>query len=103
MFDDPLFIRERHGLRPTPRALGLRGELAELLSRLEHLSAPPTFTPATSRRRFQLAILESAWATVGGRRRRVYELTPAGEETLARERLEWGSFAKAVESVLDTV
>ncbi|MGY3726626.1 MULTISPECIES: LysR family transcriptional regulator [Cobetia] len=64
MFDDPLFIRERHGLRPTPRAFGLRGELAELLSRLEHLSAPPTFTPATSRRRFQLAVLESAWATL---------------------------------------
>ena len=33
MFDDALFIRERHGLRPTARALSLRGELAELLSR----------------------------------------------------------------------
>jgi DNA-binding PadR family transcriptional regulator len=48
-------------------------------------------------------LLESAWAEVGGRRRRVYNLTPAGEEALARERLEWGSFAKAVGSVLDTV
>ena len=47
MFDDALFIRERHGLRPTARALSLRGELAELLSRLENLSAPATFTPAT--------------------------------------------------------
>lgn len=64
MFDDPLFIRERHGLRPTPRALALRGELTELLSRLEHLSAPQTFSPATSTRRFQLAVLESAWATL---------------------------------------
>ncbi|HAR09299.1 MAG: LysR family transcriptional regulator [Cobetia sp.] len=64
MFDDALFIRERHGLRPTARALSLRGELAELLSRLENLSAPATFTPATSQRRFQLAVLESAWATL---------------------------------------
>ena len=48
-------------------------------------------------------LLESSWATVSGRRRRVYSLTPAGEETLAQERLEWGSFAQAVESVLDTV
>lgn len=64
MFDDPLFIRERHGLRPTPRAQALRGELAELLSRLESLSAPPTFAPATSQRRFQMAVLESAWSTL---------------------------------------
>ena len=48
-------------------------------------------------------LLESSWAEVGGRRRRVYNLTPAGKEALAHERLEWGSFAQAVESVLDTV
>lgn len=47
--------------------------------------------------------LESSWAEVGGRRRRVYNLTPAGKEALAQERSEWGSFAQAVESVLDTV
>ncbi len=64
MFDDPLFIRERHGLRPTPRARALRGELAGLLSRLESLSAPPTFEPVTSQRRFQMAVLESAWSTL---------------------------------------
>ncbi len=48
-------------------------------------------------------LLVSSWATVGGRRRRVYDLTPAGKEALAQERLEWGSFAQAVESVLETV
>ncbi len=48
-------------------------------------------------------LLESSWAEVNGRRRRVYNLTPAGEEALAQQRLEWGSFAKAVGSVLDTV
>lgn len=48
-------------------------------------------------------LLESAWATVGGRRRRVYSLTPAGKEALAQERREWGSFSRAVKSVLDTV
>ncbi len=48
-------------------------------------------------------LLSSSWATVGGRRRRVYDLTPAGKQALAHERLEWGSFAQAVESVLDTV
>jgi len=48
-------------------------------------------------------LLSSSWSTVGGRRRRVYDLTPAGKETLVQERREWGSFAQAVESVLDTV
>ena len=48
-------------------------------------------------------LLSSSWSTVGGRRRRVYDLTPAGQETLVQERREWGSFAQAVESVLDTV
>ena len=48
-------------------------------------------------------LLESSWTTVGGRRRRVYELTPTGKEALEHERLEWGHFAQAVESVLDTV
>jgi DNA-binding PadR family transcriptional regulator len=30
-------------------------------------------------------------------------LTPSGREELARERREWGSFARAVGSVLDTL
>jgi transcriptional regulator len=48
-------------------------------------------------------LLASSWVTVGGRRRRVYDLTPSGREELARERREWGSFARAVGSVLDTL
>ena len=48
-------------------------------------------------------LLKSSWDTVGGRRRRVYEITPAGTEALAREREQWGSFCEAVESVLETV
>ena len=47
-------------------------------------------------------LLASSWATVGGRRRRVYELTPAGTEALSRERELWGTFSDAVESVLGT-
>jgi DNA-binding PadR family transcriptional regulator len=48
-------------------------------------------------------LLSSEWVSEGGRRRRVYALTPAGTEALARERLAWGSFTQAVNSVLDTV
>lgn len=67
----------------------------------EALTLPEgTLYPALQR--LQAAgLLESSWSTVDGRRRRVYELTPAGREALAAERAEWGAFAAAVESAID--
>jgi PadR family transcriptional regulator PadR len=44
-------------------------------------------------------LLSSAWSTANGRRRRVYRLTRAGDTALAVRRLEWKSFARAVEAV----
>lgn len=46
------------------------------------------------------ALLASRWATVAGRRRRIYRLTRKGRGALARERREWAGFAEAVEAVL---
>jgi DNA-binding PadR family transcriptional regulator len=46
-------------------------------------------------------LVDSSWATVAGRRRRVYALTPAGREALSREREEWGAFARAVDAILE--
>ena len=45
-------------------------------------------------------LVASRWATAAGRRRRVYRLTRKGRGALARERLNWAGFAKAVEAVL---
>ena len=45
-------------------------------------------------------LLTSAWAHVGGRRRRVYRLTRRGGVALRRRRDEWRQFAHAVEGVL---
>jgi DNA-binding PadR family transcriptional regulator len=45
-------------------------------------------------------LVDSSWATVSGRRRRVYGLTPAGREALSREREEWGAFSRAVDAIL---
>jgi PadR family transcriptional regulator PadR len=42
----------------------------------------------------------SGWATEGGRKRRVYELTPAGRRTASERRREWRLFAAAVDAVL---
>jgi PadR family transcriptional regulator PadR len=44
--------------------------------------------------------LRSAWAKLGGRRRRVYELNGAGAAVLASRRREWRQFAGGVDSVL---
>ena len=47
-------------------------------------------------------LVGSSWATVGGRRRRVYGITPTGRDTLSREREEWGAFSRAVDAILET-
>lgn len=45
-------------------------------------------------------LLASAWSNDTGRRRRVYELTAKGRETLTQYRDEWKRFSAGVESVL---
>ena len=45
-------------------------------------------------------LVQSAWADVGGRRRRVYRLTAAGAAALAEHRRDWREFASGVETVL---
>ena len=45
-------------------------------------------------------LVKSRWTVEGGRKRRVYRLTRGGIEALALRRLEWRTFAQAVEAVL---
>jgi DNA-binding PadR family transcriptional regulator len=45
-------------------------------------------------------LLTSSWSSAAGRRRRVYRLSRRGRSALGRQREEWRSFARAVESVL---
>ena len=42
----------------------------------------------------------SSWATVGGRNRRIYTLTPAGHRQLAVQRRQWAGFSAGVAAVL---
>ncbi len=46
-------------------------------------------------------LLESGWSSDSGRRKRVYELTPVGRETLEQARSEWGEFTRAVDSIIE--
>jgi PadR family transcriptional regulator PadR len=45
-------------------------------------------------------LLASAWDEAGVRRRRVYRLTRSGKRELELRKVEWRSFANAVEAVL---
>ncbi len=48
----------------------------------------------------QSGLLWSSWNVVGGRRRRVYELTKRGRTVLAEQREAWWAFSGAVKAVL---
>ena len=61
----------------------------------------PTGTVYPALHRLERAgLIEASWSTVGGRRRRVYHLTPAGRRTLAAERGTWREFSAAVTALL---
>jgi len=47
LFDDPLFVRTRHGMIPTPRAETLAPGLDQLLRDVSGLVAPGAFDPST--------------------------------------------------------
>jgi DNA-binding transcriptional LysR family regulator len=55
VFDDKLFIRTPHGVRPTPRALALRAPLAEALRLIGGAIRPVTFNPERDERVFRIA------------------------------------------------
>jgi PadR family transcriptional regulator PadR len=46
-------------------------------------------------------LLSSRWSEVGGRRRRVYQLTAKGHRALATRHGEWRDFARAVQAVVE--
>ena len=61
----------------------------------------PTGTLYPALRRLEKAgFLSSEWSTVGGRKRRTYQLTEAGHRALADERASWRDLSGVVESVL---
>lgn len=61
----------------------------------------PTGTLYPALRRLERAgYIRGKWTTVGGRRRRTYQLTATGRRSLATERTEWTAFATAINRVL---
>ncbi|KJY84422.1 LysR family transcriptional regulator [Vibrio galatheae] len=63
-FDDPLFVRHAHGLKPTPKALFLKPKLEILINQLEQLTQPEQFSPSSSDYRYQIAAVESVYPLI---------------------------------------
>jgi DNA-binding PadR family transcriptional regulator len=62
----------------------------------------PTGTVYPALRRLERAgLVEASWSAAGGRRRRVYQLTPAGHRALAAERGSWREFSATVTRLLE--
>ena len=78
--------------------------IAELHRRSNQLLDLPdgTVYPALHRL-LRAGLLASDWTTVGGRRRRVYQLTPAGRKALVDQQRTWEGFSGAVQSILKGV
>ncbi len=61
----------------------------------------PTGTLYPALHRLERAgLVWASWSEAGGRRRRVYELTPAGRGTLDAERSAWSEFSAAITTLL---
>jgi PadR family transcriptional regulator PadR len=61
----------------------------------------PTGTVYPALHRLERAgLVEASWSVHGGRRRRLYELTPAGRRALDTERGTWRDFSAAVTALL---
>jgi PadR family transcriptional regulator len=61
----------------------------------------PTGTVYPALHRLERAgLIRASWSEAGGRRRRVYELTPAGRRALDGERSSWQDFSATVTTLL---
>ena len=58
-----------------------------------------TVYPALHRLEDQ-GLLNSSWSEDSGRRKRIYQLTPKGQQALATRQNEWLKFSKAVSSTV---
>lgn len=63
-FNDPLFVRTSHGLKPTPRAVNLQPKLERLIQQLEIINQPDIFCPSSSEVKFNIALVESAYPLI---------------------------------------
>ena len=84
------------------RAEELKGHLdAMLLAALEGGPQHGYAVIEALRRLEQAGLIAGSWSVVGGRRRREYQLTPAGDRALSGRRADWRDFSAMVTAALE--
>lgn len=63
IFEDPLYVRQGHGVEPTPKAEQLYPSVMRVLKSLEDLIDAGSFDPKTVRRRIRIAAADYALST----------------------------------------
>ncbi|MFM2610046.1 LysR family transcriptional regulator [Vibrio chagasii] len=64
LFDDPLLERSGYGMEPTLKAKHIQSELKRLMIDIERITAPTTFNPFQSSRKFHIAVVESSYSLI---------------------------------------
>jgi len=63
-FNDELFIRTSHGLRPTAKAIELQPKLDALIRHIEEINQPSVFDPLSAENKFNISLVESAYPLI---------------------------------------
>lgn len=83
LWNDPVFVRDGRGVRPTPRALELWRSIAAPLQEIRGVALSTAFNPATTRRRFRLCVNDFITYPLWPRLRRLVEAEAPGVDILA--------------------
>jgi DNA-binding transcriptional LysR family regulator len=82
-YNDPLFVKAGRGVKPTPKAEELWRGVHSPLQSLRDAVRPPTFDPATAKRRFRLGVTDLMTMTLWRGLRQLVETEAPGIDILA--------------------
>jgi DNA-binding transcriptional LysR family regulator len=83
VWNDPIFVRDGRGVRPTPKALELWRSIAAPLQEIRGVALSTAFNPATAKRRFRLSVNDFITYPLWPRLRRLVEAQAPGVDILA--------------------
>ena len=100
--DDPLFVREGRGIKPTARAVQLIDSVRQALQLIEGgISRAESFDPATDKRHFRIAMLDLLEPVImppliQSSGKISFEIIPAADGKMLKQRLNDGSIELVV-------
>lgn len=83
LWNDPLFIKEGRGIKPTPKARELWASIGAPLQAIRAAALPQPFEPASAKRRFRLSVNDFITYPLWPPLRRVLEALAPGVDILA--------------------